>query len=313
MMDTEKGAFEYGGYHFIPERQFTPEENDFFKIAKRQRRDPDLGICEKGYGPSQHEYSYAGFYDASPDKTCDLFRCVENGKLYIPCAHDLQEYMEDGPTQESEPDLPDEDMPPENEIRKAGDYEVIQAITLGDKEVVLGENFQAPPDERYMCAFCRHTDVALFYEETTAYNSYLDAAKDFADRLKEQCIRLEVEMRQPAADGIDDSPITADGCTVIDGNDDLRNQFVVIRQDALRREYRAATHQLKFCTGGFGAMPHARGRACFCVDLYTGKESRFERQDILGTMTKAQLPEWAKRGYEKYRQAKNRSEGREAR
>ena len=201
----------------------------------------------------------------------------------------------------------------DTEKRMAGDYEVIQAITLGDKEVVLGENLQALPDEQYMCAFCRHTDIALFYEETMAYDSYLDAAKDFADRLKEQCIRTEVERRQPVADGIDDTPITTDGCTVIDGGDDLRNQFVVIRQDALRREYRAATHQLKFCTGGFGAMPHAHGRACFCVDLYTGKESRFERQDILGTMTKAQLPEWAKRGYEKYRQAKNRSEGREAR
>ena len=201
----------------------------------------------------------------------------------------------------------------DTEKRMAEDYEVIQAITLGDKEVVLGENLQAPPDERYMCAFCRHTDMALYYVEATAYDSYLDAVKDFADRLKEQCIRLEVERRQPAAEGIDDSPITADGCTVIDGNDDLRNQFVVIRQDALRREYRAATYQIKFCTGGFGAMPHARGRACFCVDLYTGKEARFEREDILGTMTKAQLPEWAKRGYEKYRQTKKRNNGREAR
>ena len=25
---------------------------------------------------------------------CDLFRCVENGKLYLPCTNDLQEYME---------------------------------------------------------------------------------------------------------------------------------------------------------------------------------------------------------------------------
>ncbi len=193
----------------------------------------------------------------------------------------------------------------DTEKRMAGDYEIIQAITLGDKEVVLGENLQAPPDEQYMCAFCRHTEMALFYEEVMAYDSYLDAAKDFADRLKEQCIRIEVERRQPAIEGIDDSPITADRCTVIDGNDDLRNQFVVIRQDVLRREYRAATHQLKFCTGGFGAMPHAHGHACFCVDLYTDKEARYERRDILGTMTRAQLPDWAKRGYEKYRQAKN--------
>lgn len=199
------------------------------------------------------------------------------------------------------------------EKRMAGDFDVILAITLGDKEVVLGENLEAPPDERYMCAFCRRTDMALFYEEAMAYGSYLEAATDFADRLKEQCIRTEAGRQHPAADGIDDSPITADGCTVIDEHDDLRNRFVVIRQDVLRREYRAATHQLKFCTGGFGAMPHAHGHACFCVDLYTGKEARYERRDILGTMTMAQLPDWAKRGYEKYRQAKNHDKRKEAR
>ncbi len=38
----------------------------------------------------------------------------------------------------------------DTEKRMAGDYEIIQAITLGDKEVVLGENLQAPPDEQYM-------------------------------------------------------------------------------------------------------------------------------------------------------------------
>ena len=28
----EKQVFEYGGYHFIPERQFTGRERDFFAI-----------------------------------------------------------------------------------------------------------------------------------------------------------------------------------------------------------------------------------------------------------------------------------------
>ena len=197
--------------------------------------------------------------------------------------------------------------------RKAGDYEVIQAITLGDREIVLGENLQAPADERYMCAFCRHTDMALFYEEVMAYDNYLEAMKDFADRLTAQQIKVEVEMRQPAAEGIDNRPIGIAGCTLVTSNDDLRNRIVVIRQDVLRPEYRAATHQIKLCTGGFGAMPHAHGRACYCVDLYTGREARYERQDILGTMTKAQLPEWAKRGMERYRQTKNHDKGREAR
>ena len=62
-----------------------------------------------------------------------------------------------------------------------------------------------------------------------------------------------------------------------------------------------ATKQIKRCTGGFGASPHSRGSACFCVDLYSGKEARFERQDILGTLELSQLPKWAALGLDQYR------------
>lgn len=90
-----KEVFEYGGYHFIPERQFSAAENDFYRISRRQRIDREMGICEPGYAyESKYPYSHDAFYAASPDKECDLFRCVENGRLYLPCEHDLQEYME---------------------------------------------------------------------------------------------------------------------------------------------------------------------------------------------------------------------------
>ena len=76
---------------------------------------------------------------------------------------------------------------------------------------------------------------------------------------------------------------------------------MVIKQEVLRQEYRRATNQIKLCTGGFGASPNSRGSACFCVDLYSRKESRFERRDILGTMTENQLPQWAAIGLDQYR------------
>lgn len=37
-------SFEYGGYHFIPERQFTKREDDFFKITRRLKTDKELGF-----------------------------------------------------------------------------------------------------------------------------------------------------------------------------------------------------------------------------------------------------------------------------
>ncbi|WP_457791419.1 hypothetical protein [Anaeromassilibacillus sp. SJQ-5] len=86
--------FEYGGFHFIPERQLTAEE-DFWEISHRQRIDQGLGFCIPGYiYESRYPYSHEAFYEAASDKDCDLFRCIENGKLYLPCENDLQEYIE---------------------------------------------------------------------------------------------------------------------------------------------------------------------------------------------------------------------------
>lgn len=95
MSPTITAKFEYGGYHFIPERQLSAQENDFHAISVRLKIDRELGLCRSNYEyTSKADYSYEAFYAASPDKDCDLFRCVENGKLYIPCNNDLQEYME---------------------------------------------------------------------------------------------------------------------------------------------------------------------------------------------------------------------------
>jgi len=93
-----KEPFEYGGYHFIPERKLMGAEASFYAISKKLCEDRELGFCEEGYVyPSKFQYSHGAFMQASTDKECDLFRCVENGKLYIPCHHDLQIYRERKP------------------------------------------------------------------------------------------------------------------------------------------------------------------------------------------------------------------------
>ena len=76
----------------------------------------------------------------------------------------------------------------------------------------------------------------------------------------------------------------------------------------LRREYRRATNQVKLCTGGFGASPNSRGSACFCKDVYSGKESRYERRDVLGVLSPEQRPEWVKYGLESIIQAEGQKE-----
>ena len=91
-----KRTFEYGGYNFFPVRKLEGAESGFFAISKRISIDAELGLCEEGYAyPSKFPYSYEDFYKAAGGQEYDLFRCVENGKIYIPCHHDLQIYREE--------------------------------------------------------------------------------------------------------------------------------------------------------------------------------------------------------------------------
>lgn len=96
-------TFEYGGYHFTPERQLSSTESSIESISRHQRIDPELGFCRKNYNyKSKFEYSYDKFYAVATEKEFDLFRCEENGKLYIPCENDLQEYVEENRIKQQE-------------------------------------------------------------------------------------------------------------------------------------------------------------------------------------------------------------------
>ena len=90
-------VFEYGGYRFIPYRNFTTEEkyDDAKEISRRVRSDPEMGLCASGGKESKCDYSNDSFYEKSPLKECDVFICLENGKLYVPARNELFEYPED--------------------------------------------------------------------------------------------------------------------------------------------------------------------------------------------------------------------------
>ena len=90
---TAGKTFEYGGFHFTPVRQFARNEGDFFAISRRLESAPQLGLCT--YQDRQKApYGYDGFYAASTDKDCDIFRCEETGRLYVPGQNELFIYHE---------------------------------------------------------------------------------------------------------------------------------------------------------------------------------------------------------------------------
>ena len=177
------------------------------------------------------------------------------------------------------------------EKRMAGNYEVTTAFEIGTKEIIIGEDKTAAPDERFVVANYENNGIFERYVDALVGGDYAEIVKIFAERVKNEA---EQVMDEKSKISVDMTPITKDGCQVLKADDSIKNKVVVIRADVFKPEYQIATKQLQLCTGGFGAEPNSRGSACFCTNLYSGKEARYERSDILGIIEKDDLPDWAK-------------------
>lgn len=184
----------------------------------------------------------------------------------------------------------------DEEKRMAGDYTILTGLRVGDQEVVIGENRKAPTGERFMCAFCQQNEIMRLYSDCMVSDDYLEIAQLYAQRIVEQAEKTRTEFQQLTPPEADITPLTAADCDPITMDDKILDKVIVIKADILRPEYQRATHQLKLCTGGFGAYGRSRGSACFCTDLASGRKSRFECMDVLGTIEPEKLPQWAKDG-----------------
>ena len=111
-------------------------------------------------------------------------------------------------------------MKDETHKRMAGDYEIIQAIHIGDREIVLGEKLQSESGDKYMCAFCQQNELFAAYSEVMCSDNYAEMVKMFGERVTEQAEKTRVAMNAPKIQGIDDRPITASDCTVVSCEDD---------------------------------------------------------------------------------------------
>ena len=96
---TAKYEFIYGGYHFTPYGLFSEKENSDFKYLTRKLcTDTEIGFftADNIAGRTRkYRYNYKAFYAAADNSTFDIFKCSENGKLYVPGAFELFCYMED--------------------------------------------------------------------------------------------------------------------------------------------------------------------------------------------------------------------------
>lgn len=183
-----------------------------------------------------------------------------------------------------------------DEKRMVGDYTVINSMYIGHKEIILGENPKAVNGERYVCCYAERV---LFYEqylEAQVSDDFAEIVKLYGERVTQAADEIMKETEKVTSEiGMNDE-ITVKDCKPISHDDAIEDKVIVIRGNVLRPEFRHASHQLMLCTGGFGAQKNARGRTCYCISLYSGKQTSFYRGDVLGVMDKRALPEWAKIG-----------------
>lgn len=201
----------------------------------------------------------------------------------------------------------------EAEKRMAENYKITQAVRIGGKEVVFGVDESCA--DPYFCAL--YTANELFYQYTDCMvgDNCAEIMKLFGERIQQQADKVLAEQERAA---VPLAPLNADDCFPNEYSDCIEGKIVAVKTSALAPEYRTVLHQLVYVTGGNGAQANARGNACFCINLYTGKSTRWERYDMQGEVKPEKLPEWARQRLSEIRQQqqaqkKQRNAEREAR
>ena len=77
-----------------------------------------------------------------------------------------------------------------DEKRMAGSYEIIHALRIGEREVVLGYDPENKDGNHYMTAFCEENDLFIRYDEVLASSNYAETVELFANRIAAQAHRV---------------------------------------------------------------------------------------------------------------------------
>lgn len=189
----------------------------------------------------------------------------------------------------------------ENEKRMAGDYAIVRSMRIGESEIVLGQKI-TPDGAEYLVANRESNGIFAAYTECLVSEDYAEMIKEYGKRVSESAEAVIAEHTFMKENGVPMEPFS--DFDRISHDDNIEGKIVVINPDSLRSEYRSQGYQLLLCEGGFGSKPNSRGTACYCTDLFRGRHSRFERYDIIGTVPEDRLPEWAKQGLSRIKQAK---------
>ena len=92
-----------------------------------------------------------------------------------------------------------------DEKRMAGDYEIIQAIMIGDKEIVIGENQANINGHKYMTAVGEWNDLFEVYNNVLVSDDFPEIVGYFGQRVTERAKKTRDERFRPNLEGIDNT------------------------------------------------------------------------------------------------------------
>lgn len=198
------------------------------------------------------------------------------------------------------------------EKRMVDTYEVKHAIHVGDKEILFAVDEKKSDCPYIVCDCAWDNPLGIdHYFNAAGSADYLEMMAEFTERVKAQLEAVKAERDKII---VSLPPFTMEHCNPNDYGESIENKVVVIRAECLRPEYRTADKQLVLAAGGFGTHANSRGRAVYTVNLYSGKESRWNREDILGVLKPEYMPDWAKEQLKQIlaeRQVKHKKQGQE--
>ena len=178
-----------------------------------------------------------------------------------------------------------------DEKRKIGEYTVLSAVNVGEKEIILASNEQSTDGEKYLCGFVERNDLFELCSECMVSDDYIEIVHLFGSRVANEA---ELFREQVEKLDIPVAVITEADCIPDHYTKDINGKIIAIDPKVLKPEFRRADRQLYLVTGGFGASANSRGSAVFCTNLHTGESTRYERMDVMGEVKPERLPEWAK-------------------
>lgn len=177
-------------------------------------------------------------------------------------------------------------MSDEKEIRKAGDYTIIQSMQIGEKEFVLGENMQAKDGKYYIVGNYEFNEIFERYTDVHYSVDYVEVADIFAQRISAEIEKLKVGRCDLCM-----NILTKDDCIPI-GNESFIGKIIVLKPDKLAPEYRNEHYQIMRCTGGNGSKADGLGTSVFCKEMFTGEEMKYRRASVIGILKEDCYPAW---------------------